>query len=332
MGSSFDGAGIGVVLPAHNEANHIGGVIRSLPDWVSRIIVVDDVSSDDTCAVVEGLQDPRVTLVRHSANTGVGGAMVTGYRAGLELGCDILVKMDADGQMAIEDLPQLVRPLLEGRAEYAKGNRFYVINANRSMPGTRKFGSVILTFMTKMASGYWHVFDSQCGFTAVRAHLLKMIDLDRVAKDYFFENDMLIWLNTTDARVVDVPIKTVYGDEVSDVRIGRVMWSFPPRLLRGWLFRVVRKHMLMDFGAIGALSIIGMLLTALGGLFGLYRLIESNITGVVNSTGTVMFAVLPLIVGVQCLLQAFVMEVAESPGAEETRSYIHSLIDSGDIG
>ena len=332
MGTSFEDTKICVILPAHNEAEHIGGVIRSLPAWVTSVVVVDDVSSDDTAAVVEALGDPRVTLVRHSENTGVGGAMVTGYKTALTLDADILVKMDADGQMDCADLPRLVRPLIDGHAEYAKGNRFYVINANRAMPRVRKLGSVILTFMTKMASGYWHVFDSQCGFTAVRTHLLKMIDVDAIAQDYFFENDMLIWLNTADARVVDVPINTVYGNEVSDVRISRVMWSFPPRLMRGWGFRVARKYLLMDFGAIGALGLFGTALTLFGGIYGGYRLILANVTGVPATTGTVMFAVLPLIVGIQSVLQAFVMEVGGSPGAEETRRYIHDLIDSGDIG
>jgi dolichol-phosphate mannosyltransferase len=331
MTTSFEHTKICVILPAHNEAELIGGVIKSLPEWVSAIVVVDDVSSDGTCAVVERLNDPRVTLVRHTENTGVGGAMATGYKAALELGCDILVKMDADGQMAPSDLPRLVRPLVNGTAEYTKGNRFYVVNANRSMPRTRKFGSFILTFMTKMASGYWHVFDSQCGFTAMQAHLLKMVDLDAIAKDYFFENDMLIWLNTVDARVVDVPIKTLYGEEVSDVRISKVMWSFPPRLVRGWFFRVARKYLLMDFGAIGALGIFGTVLAIFGATFGTYHLILSNLTGIVSTTGTVMIAVLPLIVGIQCLLQAFLMEVSNSPGAKETRRYIHELIDTGDV-
>jgi len=332
MAASFEDTKICVILPAHNEADHIGGVIRGLPEWVDSIVVVDDVSTDETGAVVEALGDPRVTLVRHTENTGVGGAMVTGYRIASELKCDILVKMDADGQMAPTDLPRLVRPLIDGQAEYTKGNRFYVINANETMPRVRRFGSVVLTFMTKTASGYWHIFDSQCGFTAMRAHLLKMIDLDAIAKDYFFENDMLIWINTVDARVVDVPIKTVYGSEVSDVRISRVMWSFPPRLVRGWFFRAVRKYLLMDFGAIGALGLLGTALTLFGAVYGAYRLVLANVTGVPTTTGTVMFAVLPLIVGIQSLLQSFIMEVAASPGAEETRRYIHSLIDSGDIG
>jgi glycosyltransferase involved in cell wall biosynthesis len=322
---------IGVILPAHNEAAHIADVIAGLPEWVRHVIVVDDCSTDDTCSAVEGLGDSRVTLVRHEQNTGVGGAMVSGYKRGLELGCDILVKMDADGQMDVADLPRLIAPLTEGNAEYTKGNRFYVVNANRSMPQHRKFGSVVLTFMTKMASGYWHIFDSQCGFTAIRTGMLKMIDLDRIAKDYFFENDMLIWLNLIDARTVDVPIRTLYGSEVSGVSIGRVMWSFPPRLIRAWCFRTVRKYLFLDFGAIGALGFFGWVFTIFGAAFGTYYLVRSNVTGIPTPTGTVMVAVLPLIVGIQSLLQSFGMEVAASPGAEETREYVHRLIDSGEI-
>lgn len=324
-------ARVAVVLPAHNEADHIGGVIESLPEWVRCIIVVDDVSTDDTAQVVADLGDPRVTLIRHEVNTGVGGAMITGYKAALDLDCDIVVKMDSDGQMDVDDLPHLVAPLAEGLAEYSKGNRFYVINANRSMPQTRKIGSIGLTFLTKIASGYWHVFDSQCGYTAVRTRMLKMIDLDAIAKDFFFENDMLIWLNTADARVVDVPVATLYGTEVSDIRISKILWSFPPRLIRAWFFRVTRKYLMLDFGAIGALGLFGTALTLFGGLFGLYRLILSNVTGVPATSGTVMFAVLPVILGVQSILQAFLMEVAASPGSAETRTYIHRLIDSGDL-
>ena len=322
---------VGVILPAHNEAELIAGVVAGLPDWVQHIIVVDDCSSDNTCQIVEDLSDPRVTLVKQERNTGVGGAMVTGYRTGLEMGCDILVKMDADGQMDVSDLPNIVTPIVEGLAEYVKGNRFYVINANRSMPQARKFGSIGLTFMTKMASGYWHVFDSQCGFTAVRTRMLRMVDLDRIAADYFFENDMLIWMNTVGAKTIDVPVKTVYGNEVSGVNIGRILSTFPPRLLRGWLFRVNRKYLLTDFGAIGALGVFGTFMSIFGGAFGLAHLVEANITGVATTTGTVMIAVLPLIIGIQCLLQAFTMEVADSSGADETREYVHRLIDSGEF-
>jgi glycosyltransferase involved in cell wall biosynthesis len=321
-----------VVLPAYNESEHVGDVISGLPTWVDHVVVVDDCSTDDTGEVVAALRDARVTLVRHEKNTGVGGAMVTGYKTGLELGYDVLVKMDADGQMHPRDLVNVVTPVATGIAEYAKGNRFYVINANRNMPQIRKLGSVILTFMTKMSSGYWHIFDSQCGYTAVRAKILRTVDLDAIATDYFFENDMLIWLNVVGARTVDVPVATLYGSEISDVQIGRIMLSFPPRLVRGWGFRVTRKYLLMDFGAIGALGVFGTLAALFGTLFGAYRLLLANMTGIPNAIGTVMLAVLPLTVGIQSILQSFAMEVAESPGSKESRDYALHLIDSGDIG
>ncbi len=175
MTTSFEHTKICVILPAHNEGELIGGVIRSLPEWVSAIVVVDDVSSDDTCAVVEALGDPRVTLVRHTENTGVGGAMASGYRAALELDCDILVKMDADGQMAPSASAEAGPAPRQRRGRVHQGKPLLRRQRESLDAKTRKFGSVILTFMTKMSSGYWHVFDSQCGFTAMQAHLLKMV-------------------------------------------------------------------------------------------------------------------------------------------------------------
>lgn len=316
---------VGVVLPARNEAGHIGGVVDSMPPWVDHIYVVDDASSDGTAEAAGAVGDRRLTVITLERNAGVGGAMIAGYHAGVADGCDVLVKMDADGQMRTDELQRLVEPIVRGLAEYAKGNRFLVVGRTGSMPAHRKAGGVVLSLVTKMASGYWHVFDAQCGYTAVRADYLSMIQLDDVAKDYFFENDMLIRLNATGARVVDVPAATIYGDEVSDVRIGRVALTFPPRLARGWLRRVTRKYMVADFGAIGLLILAGLVLCLFGTAFGAYHWIESVAEGYPASTGTVMIAVLPLMVGVMLLLQAFAMEVTESPGAIETRSYLREL-------
>jgi dolichol-phosphate mannosyltransferase len=320
---------VGVVVPAYNEAAHISDVIASIPRWVSRIYVVDDASTDGTSDAARAAGDPRVTVISHDENRGVGGAMITGYKAGVADGQDILVKLDADGQMDCEEMEHLVEPLAAGKADYAKGNRFYAVNRNRAMPGLRRFGSAGLSFLTKLSSGYWHVFDSQCGFTAVRTGFLGLIDLDRVATDYFFENDMLIWLNTVNARVVDVPTSTRYGDEVSQVRIHRVAFSFPPRLIGGWWLRVWRKYLVMDFGAIGALGSSGTLLILFGLVFGAYHWWLSDVTRRPASTGTVMIAVLPVIVGVQLLLQAFAIEVHDSPGAAATRELVHDLIVRG---
>jgi dolichol-phosphate mannosyltransferase len=320
---------IGVVLPAHDEAGHVGAVIRTLPAWVDHVYVVDDMSGDDTADAARAVGDPRVTVITHERNTGVGGAMVTGYRAGLADGCDVIVKMDADGQMHPGDMELLVDPVVRGLADYAKGNRFYMVGGVKGMPAERKLGSAVLTFMTKAASGYWHMFDAQCGYTAVRSNYLEMIELDRVASDYFFENDMLIRMNAVGARVVDVPAATIYGDEVSDVRIGRVALTFPWRLLRGWARRVIRKYLVTDFGAVGLLLCAAAPLGVFGVVFGAARWAHSITTGQPASTGTVMIAVLPLIVGIQLAVQAFAMEVAESPGARETQRYLHELIVAG---
>lgn len=324
-------ATIAVVLPAYNESNHIREVISGLPAWVDHVLVVDDASTDNTAQTVEAIDDPRVVLLRHTENRGVGGAMVTGYRAALEINADIVVKMDADGQMLPSDLERLVRPLVSGFAEYAKGNRFYFRNATKGMPKVRGFGNSLLSVLTKAASGYWHVFDSQCGFTAVSAPFLRLIDLDRVARDYFFENDMLIQLNGIGARVVDVPVTTIYGAETSYVRIHHVALSFPPRLISKAIQRFWRRHLLTDFGVVAVLTSLGIALGAGGLVFGAYHWWRSVIEGVPATTGTVMIAVLPIIVGFQMLLQALALNVSASLGAKETAEYIRTLIAEGEF-
>ena len=310
-----------VILPAYNEGRHLASVASRIPDWVSGILIVDDASTDDTAAVAERLTDPRVHVYRHDENRGVGGAMVTGFRAAMEAGFDVAIKMDSDGQMDAGELPTLVRPIELGMAEYVKGNRFRRTGRPASMPRRRWFGNVVMSFLTKVASGYWHVFDPQCGFVAITAPTLRRLKLDGVARDYFFENDMLIRLNVIDARVVDVDTSSLYGDEVSHLRIGRVGWTFPPRLLRGFLWRFVRRHLMNDFGLIGLLATLGLMFTLFGTLFGLYNWALSVSSRIPATTGTVMIAVVPLILGVQMLLQALSLEVQSSPGATETREY-----------
>jgi dolichol-phosphate mannosyltransferase len=223
--------------------------------------------------------------------------------------------------MDAEELPMLVRPIELGMAEYVKGNRFRRSGRPAAMPGRRWFGNVVLSFLTKVASGYWHVFDPQCGFLAITAPTLRRLKLNGLARDYFFENDMLIRLNVIDARVVDVDTSSLYGDETSHVKIGRVGWTFPPRLARGFVWRFVRRHFMNDFGLIGFLAIVGTLLTFFGAAFGLYNWILSASRGVPATTGTVMIAVVPLILGLQMMLQALSLEVQSSAGAAETREY-----------
>ena len=310
-----------VILPAYNEGRHLATVVSRIPDWVSGIIVVDDASTDDTLSIAQSLTDARIRVEHHEKNRGVGGAMVTGFRAALDDGFDVAIKMDADDQMDPGELPALVRPIELGMAEYVKGNRFRRTGRPSSMPRRRWFGNVVMSFLTKVASGYWHVFDPQCGFIAITAPTLRRLKLDGMARDYFFENDMLIRLNVIDARVVDVDTSSQYGDETSTLRIGRVGWTFPPRLLRGFFWRVVRRHLMNDFGLIGLLATVGFVFTLFGTFFGLVHWVQSASSGIPATTGTVMIAVVPLILGLQMLLQALSLEVQSSAGALETREY-----------
>src|SRR5512143_3540101 len=215
----YKGHSVTIVVPAYNESRHVGQVIQTMPEFVDQIVVVDDCSTDDTVAAAVAPGDKRVIAMRLTKNEGVGGAMSTGYRRALELGSDIVVKMDADGQMLPEFLSHLLDPLIEGGYDYAKGNRFLAGESLGFMPKHRLIGNIVLTFLTKLASGYWHIFDPQNGYTAIRAAALGVLDLDRIHRRFFFENDMLVHLNFFRFRVKDVGIPARYADEKSHLNL-----------------------------------------------------------------------------------------------------------------
>jgi len=302
-----------VVVPAFNEERLITTVIETMPDFVDQIIVVDDCSTDNTYNVVRDFGDSRTILMKTGQNRGVGGATILGYKKALELGSDIIVKMDGDGQMRSEYLGKLIDPLIEDGYAYAKGNRFLQPEFLVQMPRPRLLGNVALTFMTKMASGYWHIFDPQNGFTAIRSEELKHINLPDLHQRFFFENDMLFQLNLQSARVKDVPIPSKYGEEVSSLSLVRVALTFPFLLLKRFTSRIISKYILRDFSPIALFLIAGTLLVAWGIGFGAYAWIRSAVTDDLTSTGTVMVSVLPLILGFQLLLQAIVLDIAETP-------------------
>ncbi len=304
---------IAVVIPAYRVARQIGDVLRRVPACVESVYVVDDASPDDVAGAVAAVADPRVTLLRHDVNQGVGGAMVTGLAAALADGAEILVKCDGDGQMDPQDIPALIAPLREGRAEYAKGCRFQHLNDLSVMPRVRLFGNVALTFLTKLASGYWHVLDPQNGFLAVKADALTRIRYERLSKRYFFENDMLIRLNTIEARVADVPFPSRYADEPSSLRPGRILFSFPPRLLLGFLRRILWRYVFFDVSPVAIFLFSGLLLFSWGFGFGLTEWIVNGRRGVPTTAGTVMLAAVPLILGFELILQAIVLDVQNSP-------------------
>ncbi|MEW6125710.1 MAG: glycosyltransferase family 2 protein [Acidobacteriota bacterium] len=304
---------IAIVIPAYNEAHYIGQVIRSLPDFVDHIIVVDDASKDDTYEAAKAIADQRLMVLQSSENQGVGGATITGYRKAVELQCAIIVKMDGDGQMPPEYLPILLDPLIEQNYDYAKGNRFLFAESLTFMPKHRLLGNVALTFLTKLASGYWQVFDPQNGYTAIKAEALRTINLDAVHQRFFFENDMLVHLNFFRKRVIDVAIPAHYGEEVSDLNPFKIGLTFPFLLIRRFFYRVYQKYVLRDFSPIALFLFLGLLLFAWGTVFGLYLWVETMLTNRLTPTGTIMLALLPLILGFQLLLQAIVLDINETP-------------------
>ena len=304
---------ITIVVPAYNEAPHIAEVITTMPGFVDHIIVVDDCSADGTAETALASNDSRLIVLHTPYNQGVGGAMILGYRRAIELDSALVVKMDGDGQMPPEHLPALLDPLIDQGYDYAKGNRFLASESLASMPRHRLLGNVALTFMTKLASGYWHVFDPQNGYTAIKADALRTINLGSIHKGFFFENDVLLHLNFFRKRVKDVAIPARYGEERSSLNPLKVGMTFPFLLLMRFFYRVYQKYILRDFSPIALFLLSGMVLFGWGAVFGAYLWIKSLGSSHLTPTGTIMLSLLPLIVGFQLLLQAIVLDIQETP-------------------
>lgn len=309
----YEGRRVAAVVPAYNESAHIADVIRAMPQYVDLIIVVDDASTDATAQKAEAAADPRVQVVRHAVQRGVGGATLSGIRSALGRGADLIVKVDGDGQMDPGRMHELLDPLVREGYDYAKANRFLHSEALRQMPLPRLLGNFALTFLTKLASGHWHIFDPQNGYVAITGDAARAVDLDRIAEDFFFENDMLIQLNVLHRRVKDVAIPARYGNEESKLRLSRVLVSFPPRLLRGFCRRIWEKYVLRDFSPIAVFWLVGAPLMIFGGAVGLLVWAHALWSGKPASTGTVMLGILPFLIGFELILQAIILEIRESP-------------------
>jgi glycosyltransferase involved in cell wall biosynthesis len=302
------------VIPCYDVARHIADVLARVPDYVDHIIVVDDASKDDTASTLERVADARVEVLRHERNRGVGAAMRTGFIRGATTGADLLVKVDGDGQMDLVELPKLLDALVaDPRYGYAKGNRFVDERALSRMPRLRFVGNFALTFLTKLASGYWYIVDPQNGFVVIRRSVWERLDPERIDDGYFFENDMLVGLNILDVPVKDVPIAARYGDEPSSLRVRRVLVPFAFLLLRRTLHRVYVKYILRDFSPIALFLLAGIPLFVWGVLFGAYQWWNHATQNIATPTGTVILSVVPLILGFQLMLQALVLDIQNSP-------------------
>ncbi|MCU1542253.1 MAG: glycosyltransferase family 2 protein [Microbacteriaceae bacterium] len=308
----YKGAVIAAVVPAYKEALMIGRVIDTMPAFVDHIVIVDDCSPDDTSEVVTASADPRVTLIRHEVNQGVGGAIITGHRAAMSLGSDVNVIMAGDAQMDPEYLPPLLERVTADGYGFAKANRFFSPESFSGMPAYRVFGNIVLSFMTKLTSGYWHLFDPQNGYTAIRTDVLERVPLDNVAQRYSFENDLLIHLNILQVSAVDVPIPAVYGEEVSTIKLRHVVPELVALLTRGFWRRIWYRYVLWSFSPIALLLILGLLLFAFGVGVALWVCFQVA-SSVVATAATVMLAALPLMIGTQMLISALQLDIQASP-------------------
>jgi glycosyltransferase involved in cell wall biosynthesis len=284
-----------------------------MPGYVDHIVVVDDHSADNTATTAAAVGDARIEVIRLPVRRGVGGATVTGMRRALALGAELVVKVDGDGQMDPEKIARLLEPLVHDGYAYAKGNRFLDTQALQQMPLHRLIGNFALTFLTKLASGYWHIFDPQNGFVAITAKALASLDLEALASGFFFENDLLIHLNVLHLRVKDVAIPAHYGNERSSLHVNRVLFTFPFYLARGFWTRIWQKYMLRDFSPIAVFWVIGSIFLLWGTVFGGWTWAHSIYSGRAATTGTVMLSVLPFLLGFELLLQAIILEIRETP-------------------
>ena len=314
---------VAVVIPCYKVIQHVADVIDRIGPEVERIYAVDDCCPDKSGDFIEAnITDPRVTVLRNPVNKGVGGAVISGYRAALEDGIDIVVKVDGDGQMDPTLIPIFIEPLKAGEADYAKGNRFFSASAVRDMPRIRLFGNAVLSFMTKLSSGYWSSFDPTNGYTAIHRRAIASLDLSVLSERYFFETDMLIRLGELRAVVVDIPMRAIYADEVSGLKIGSILGEFLGRHLYATIRRIVYLYFLRDFNLASLNLLIGSLLLTFGTLFGLWEWGVSIRTGVPATTGTVMLSVMPIIVGIQMLLFFLGYDIAAEPKRPVQRSAV----------
>lgn len=316
---------IAVVIPCYRVAARVLGVIARVDASVSAIYAVDDACPEQTGDRLEReCRDARVRVLRHASNQGVGGATITGYRAALADHAEIVVKLDGDGQMDPAEIGRLVAPIAERRADYTKGNRFHELEFLRTMPRLRLLGNSLLSLVSKLASGYWDVMDPTNGFTAVHREALALLPLDKVDRGYFFESDMLFRLYTIRAVVRDVPMTARYGDEASSLRIGRVAAVFPFKYARATCKRLFYSYFLRDFNAGTLQFVLGGVIALAGVIVGIDYWIRSAAIDVPATSGQVMLAALPILIGVQLLIAALNYDIANVP-REPLQAVAHAI-------
>jgi dolichol-phosphate mannosyltransferase len=313
---------IAVVIPAYRARASILAVLSQIGPEVDKIFVIDDCCPEKTGSLVEEqCTDPRVIVLHNQSNQGVGGATLSGYQAAAQYGATVIVKIDADGQMDPDLISDFVRPILSGRADYTKGNRFFNAASLAPMPPMRIIGNAVLSLMTKFSTGYWNNFDPSNGYTAIHSDLIPLLPINRIAKRFFFETDLLYYLGLLRAVVIDIPMMAHYGDEESNLKIKSILLPFLwAHFLRFWR-RVALNYFLRDFSFASLCMAAGLPLLLFGIVYGGINWIEHSIAGTPTPTGTIMLSTVSVLLGIQFLLSFFSADIATTP-----RQPIHTLL------
>ncbi len=318
---------IAAIIPCYKVSKAILSLLNAIGPEVDSIYVIDDCCPEKSGQLVkDNCADPRVTVIFHAVNQGVGGAMITGFKAAMKDGVAIAVKLDGDGQMNPALISRFVAPIQAGLADYTKGNRFFALETVSQMPAIRLMGNAVLSFVNKATSGYWDLMDPTNGYLAIHTAILRLLPLDKIEKRYFFESDMLFRLNTIRAVIQEVPMRAIYNDSESSLSIRKVALEFPAKYLTRAFKRIAYNYFLRDFNACSLQLIFGLLLTIAGSTFGAYHWIESMVNQTGAPIGTVMLSALPVILGFQLLLSALNYDVANIP-----RRPLHPLLAASSL-
>jgi dolichol-phosphate mannosyltransferase len=315
---------IAVVIPCYKVKAHIAGVLRDIGPECWRVYVVDDKCPQKTGDYVrEHTTDPRVSLIYNTNNLGVGGAVLEGYKKAIDDGAVVIVKIDGDGQMDPRLIREFVQPIIDREADYTKGNRFYNPDYISRMPVARIFGNAVLSFLTKLSSGYWDLFDPTNGYTAIHASVAAMLPFSKISQRYFFESDILFRLNTIRAVVRDIPMRSVYGSEVSNLHIGKILPEFAVKHVVNTSKRICYNYYLRNFSLASIELVIGLIAIGFGTIFGTIKWVASASLGREASAGTVMLAALPVMLGIQFVLAFFNYDIISTPRYPISRKVVH---------
>lgn len=304
---------IAVVIPCYKVEDQIKDVVEGLPNWISSIILVNDASPDNTGKIVEELafESSKITALHHEKNQGVGGSMITGFKEVLKQNHDVVIKIDGDGQMDISYFEKMVNILTTQDYDFVKGNRFFDWNMLRQMPAVRRIGNIGMGFLIRMASGYWNVFDPANGFICIKSSVLEKTNFRRLSKRFFFESSLLIELYYVGAKIKDLPMPAKYAQEKSNLSIVKTLFSFPPKLFKAFIRRIWLRYFIYDFN-IGSLYILfGLPLFLFGLIFGIVKWVHYGQLHLPTPTGTIMIAVISLVLGFQMILAAIQYDITD---------------------